>query len=499
MNYDENLKQIIERYYSKKHKFNTATKNDKKVFVESQIIGAIIGNPSLIEIASKILTEKSFTKSHSKIFTFICSLNRDKNLSQNIIIDNLAQTKFEIIDLFPYVYDTDIVNEEKLQARIKYLCDLNLSIIAENKLLANLQKVKTSEDGFDSLVELRNDIDSLLETKDRFRKEKNLAESLSDIFSGIESERNGEGDSLTSLHFPSFNHCTKGLLPGNLITVAGCWKNGKSTFALNLILDIAFKENVPVGIFSLEMSKKEIERKILSMFSNIGYEKLRNPKSLTESELEQLKQIAVKKFSASKIYLNYKILNSENEIRAIAKNWINKFGVKIILIDYIGLIKTSQKGKSLENRERELSFISQFLKHTAIELNIPIISVAQLNRAGLMNPSSENLAESIGIARDSDFIFTIYKPITKNNEMKIKIGSKEIPIKENYFIVKLADSRHTLSGKKFILELNNSGNFRELATEYENDANHNYRKSYKPAKEEVLARDIESLFEKTPF
>jgi len=200
------------------------------------------------------------------------------------------------------------------------------------------------------------------------------------------------------------------------------------------------------------------------MYVGVDYEKLRNPKSLIDSDVSKLKQNAIKEFVDSKIYINNKLLNNENEIRAITKNWVKNYGVKIILVDYIGLIKTSQKGKSLENRERELSFISQFLKHMATELNIPIISLAQLNRQGLTNPSTENLAESIGIARDSDFIFTIYKPLTTSSKINITVDGKGIPIKENHFVVKLSDSRHTKSGDHFLLELDKCGLFREITS-----------------------------------
>ena len=436
-------------------------KMDKKERIESEILGAMIYYPSLIDIAQNILMPNNFSTNYRKIFIILCEINKNEKTSSNLILDYFKESEFDIRDLIS-IGSEQTENEYLFEQKLKRLSDLNLAIIGENKLKASLERFKMTEQGLDEMIELKNDIDLILEIKERFYKEKNFAESLPEIIERMENERKGLGDSLTSLHFPSFNHCTKGLLPGNLCTIAGAWKAGKTTFALNLILDISFKNDIPIGIFSLEMTKIEIERKILSMYTETDYGKIRDPKSLTDIEFEQLKQSAIKKFSNSKIYLNNKILNSENEIRSITKQWIKKFGVKIILIDYIGLIKTAQRNKNLENRERELSHISQFLKHFAMELHIPIISVAQLNRQGLINPSSENLAESIGIARDSDFIFTIYKPL-KNNE--IKIDDKIIPIKENYFVVKLADSRHTQSGKQFILEIVN-GSFRELATEY---------------------------------
>lgn len=438
-------------------------KLEKKLKIELEILGACIYYPSLIDLAKRILTQKDFSSENSKIFSIICELDECEQLSSELIIDYFKNSEFDIGDLIS-IGSKQVENEFLFEQKLKRFLDLKFSIVAENKLIANLEKIKASEQGLDLLIELRNEIDSLIETNGRFQKEKNFFECLPDIISEIELERNGKSESLNSLRFPSFNRCTKGLLPGNLCTVAGAWKNGKTTFGLNVILDISFNENVPIGIFSLEMNKKEIARKLLGMYVGVDYEKLRNPKSLIDSDVSKLKQNAIKEFVDSKIYINNKLLNNENEIRAITKNWVKNYGVKIILVDYIGLIKTSQKGKSLENRERELSFISQFLKHMATELNIPIISLAQLNRQGLTNPSTENLAESIGIARDSDFIFTIYKPLTTSSKINITVDGKGIPIKENHFVVKLSDSRHTKSGDHFLLELDKCGLFREITS-----------------------------------
>ena len=102
------------------------------------------------------------------------------------------------------------------------------------------------------------------------------------------------------------------------------------------------------------------------------------------------------------------------------KEWIKKYGVKCILIDYIGLIETSKK---FNIREQEVAYLSKFIKNLASELSISVILLAQLNREGEKNPKSSNLAESISIARDSDFVFTIFKPV--------ELGIKELRVNKN--------------------------------------------------------------------
>jgi len=111
-----------------------------------------------------------------------------------------------------------------------------------------------------------------------------------------------------------------------------------------------------------------------------------------------------------------------------------------------------------------MSYYSGFLKQMAKELDIVIIVLAQLNRQGRKEPSTEYLAESIALARDCDFLFIIYNPV--------EIGiykDQSIDYNESHFLVKLDTTRHTRFKKQFLLCMNDDSNFIEIATEYNND------------------------------
>ena len=160
------------------------------------------------------------------------------------------------------------------------------------------------------------------------------------------------------------------------------------------------------------------------------------------------------------LYTSDKLI-SEFELKNKARYWKERFGVKVICIDYLGYIRSNKK---FDNREREMSYYSGFLKQTAKELDIIVIVLAQLNRQGRKEPSTEYLAESIALARDCDFLFIIYNPkeigITEDQDIKYN---------ESHFIVKLDTTRHTRFKKQFLLYMNNDGNFIEIATEYDNN------------------------------
>ena len=198
------------------------------------------------------------------------------------------------------------------------------------------------------------------------------------------------------------------------------------------------------------------------MLSNIPYEKLRLPKKLLETERQTLLKLyneSIVEKNQFPLYISDKRM-TELEIRNKAKYWKDRHGIKIIAVDYIGYVKSKKK---FETRERELTYYSEFMKGLAKELELTVIALAQLNRNGKQNPGTENLAESIALARDCDFLFTIFNPV--------EIGMKSnngFNFQEDHFIIKLDTSRHTKNKGSFILSLSDSGNFIEVDTEYDN-------------------------------
>jgi hypothetical protein len=134
-----------------------------------------------------------------------------------------------------------------------------------------------------------------------------------------------------------------------------------------------------------------------------------------------------------------------------------------------------------------MSCITVTIKNLAKETDTLIIALAQLNREGLTTPDKSKLAESIGLARDSDFLFTVFKPFnlglkgtaTKDNNYNYT---------ENSFVLKLDSSRHTASGKNILLELESSGILKEITSNY---AHINIPESY--------SKPVLSYYEPKPF
>lgn len=431
-----------------------------KTELEQQILSSMISYPDSIPMIYQKVREADFSENNKELFSHLIQVDYSTFDSIGLIIElSKKGLKHWDINLLNGLLLQDNSFERLLFNKVfESFNDLVYSLKVEIFLRKKLHQVKSDFCGLDTLTELYEDVEALLKSNENFKVEQSFSDGLLNILSEIETEIVSEsGNVLKTNNFPSFNNSTGGLRGGNLVGICGSYKSGKTTLGLNLVLDFV-KQNIPCGFFSLELSETEINRKLLGMLSNISYEVLREPKKLNENEKTRLNKF-YQSVKSLPLYLTDKPM-SEADIRNKTKYWADRFNVRAVFIDYLGYIRSKKK---FESREREVSYYSEYLKSLAKELNITVIVLAQLNRSGKNRPGTENLAESIGLARDCDFLFVTYNPF----EIGIKTHGG-MNFTESDFIVKLDTTRHTKNKKSFQLRLNDSGNFQEVATEYDN-------------------------------
>lgn len=429
--------------------------------LELQILSVMLNDPESIPAIMQRVKADDLSKENNPLFLKVIELSSIKD-SVNLMIQ-LSKANIEDWTLSELNKLQSKGNEFSLERlylnkvfdQIKDMSTANrVKSICKNKL----NTLKTDSRGLDIALELKTEIEDIIKGIDVVRDDKSFSDCLPEILELIDSEQNStKNHSIFVSNLPSFNNATGGLKTSNLLGIAGAYKSGKTTLGLNIILDLA-KQNIPCGFFSLELSEDELNRKILGMLSKVEYENLRDPKKLDEQSKKKIRTLSNNKTSLP-LFISDKLM-TDQELRAKARYWKERFGVKVICIDYLGYIRSNRK---FDTREREMSYYSGFLKQLAKELDIVVIVLAQLNRQGRKEPSTENLAESIALARDCDFLFITYNPI----EMGIK-KDKNIDYNESHFIVKLDTTRHTRFKKQFLLKMNDDGNFIEMATEYDN-------------------------------
>jgi len=210
--------------------------------------------------------------------------------------------------------------------------------------------------------------------------------------------------------FKDFDLKTAGLQKGDLIVAAGRPSMGKSAFVTSIASHVAVEEKIPVAIFSLEMSKEQIMQRFLCSLAKVEVNRVRTG-FLAPSEWPILTS-AAGKLSEAPIYIDDSPALNVFELRARARRLKAHHNVQLLLIDYLQLIRgMSRRGG--DNRQQEISEISQGLKALAKELNVPIIAVSQLSRAVESReghrPKLSDLRESGAIEQDADVVILLFR------------------------------------------------------------------------------------------
>jgi replicative DNA helicase len=217
--------------------------------------------------------------------------------------------------------------------------------------------------------------------------------------------------------FADLDQKTGGLQPASLVIIAARPSVGKTSLALNIAQHVALKEKVPVGFFSLEMSRYELTQRLLASEANIDSYLLRTGK-LSENDWQKIAN-AMGTLSEGELYVDDRPGVTVLEMRAKARRLKMQRGIGLVMIDYIQLMSGS--GRS-ENRTQEVSEISRSLKRLSVELDIPVVALSQLSRApeqrGDHRPQLSDLRESGSIEQDSDVVMFLYREGLHNPEVK---------------------------------------------------------------------------------
>jgi replicative DNA helicase len=191
---------------------------------------------------------------------------------------------------------------------------------------------------------------------------------------------------------------------------------GKTTFVMNLAHHIAAKEGIPVGFFSLEVSKEQLIDQLLAIESGVDSWKLRTG-ALEDEDFPKIND-AMAELSEAPLYIDDSAMTNVMEMRTKARRLQAEHGLGLVIIDYLQLI--SGGANSREGRQQEVSEISRGLKGLARELNVPVIALSQLSRAVESRtpptPQLSDLRDSGSIEQDADVVMFIYREAYYNKQ-----------------------------------------------------------------------------------
>ena len=236
-----------------------------------------------------------------------------------------------------------------------------------------------------------------------------IKEVLIDTFDRLEELYNNKGDiSGIPTGFIDLDYKLSGLQNSDLILIAARPAMGKTSFALNIAQNIAIKKNVPVAIFSLEMSKEQLVNRMLCCEAMVDAQKIKTGK-LDDGDWAKIAEV-LGTLSEAPIYIDDTPGTSVSEIGAKCRRLKLEKNLGVVVIDYLQLMQG--RGRS-ESRQQEISEISRSLKMLAKELNVPVITLSQLSRAAEQRqdhrPMLSDLRESGAIEQDADIVMFLYR------------------------------------------------------------------------------------------
>lgn len=209
--------------------------------------------------------------------------------------------------------------------------------------------------------------------------------------------------------FIDLDRILSGLQPSDLLIIAGRPGQGKTGFLLSVARNAALTHKKKVAVFSLEMSNEQVVQRLIAQETGIDSQRLRTGK-LTEQEWPLFTH-AIEVFSDTKIYLDDTPAITPLQLRTKCRRLHMEYGIDLIIVDYLQLMGGDTRN---DNRVQEVSYISRNLKVLARELNVPVLTAAQLSRAVEQRqdkrPVLSDLRESGSLEQDADIVMFIYRP-----------------------------------------------------------------------------------------
>lgn len=381
---------------------------------ERAVLGSIMLRPGAIyEIADQIAPESFYAEKHAIVFRTMLELNAKSEPIDLLSVSSKLKEKKVLEQIGGSSFLSELANSVPMSTNVKHYAD----IVQKKHLLRGLidSGEYISELGFSEADE---EIESILDKAEKKvfgvvsspkgQKFTHIKEALPEAWERLERLHENKGEMRgVSSGFADLDSILAGFQKSDLIILAARPSVGKTTLALDIARNVA-KQNVPVFIFSLEMSKQQLVDTMMAAESKVNAWKLRNGKLTTDSEF-QLVRDSLDRLSKAPIFMDDQSSNNIMNMRSVARRVKAEHGLGLIIIDYLQLMATS---KNYDNMVNQVTEISRSLKGLARELDVPVIALSQLSRAVEARggrPRLSDLRDSGSIEQDADVVMFIHR------------------------------------------------------------------------------------------
>ena len=396
------------------------------VEAEQSVIGSMLMGREAIMTASEMLTSDDFyQRQYGIIFDAILELSNEGKAVDVVTLQNRLREKDVPPEISEMEFMRDPLNTVPTSANIKHYA----GIVSEKAILRRL--IRLTEEIENECYLNREPVEEILDTTEKkmfqLLQQRDsgdmvpIRQVVMDTLENIEKASRTKGN-VTGLPtgFTDLDYKTSGFQNSDLILVAARPSMGKTAFVLNIAQYMAFKKDLSVAIFSLEMSKQQLMNRLLSMESRVNSQSMRTGNLKDEDWSKLIESAGV--IGDSNLIIDDTPGITVRELRSKCRRYKLEHGLDIIMIDYLQLM--SGGGRGSDSRQQEISEISRSLKALARELNVPVVALSQLSRAVESRtdhrPMLSDLRESGAIEQDADVVMFIYRDdyYKKDSDMK---------------------------------------------------------------------------------
>ena len=381
---------------------------------EKAVIGSMIMDADAVVAASEMITGDDFyQRQYGILFDAMVELYNEGKPVDVLTLQERLKMKDVPEEFSSIEFISELVSSVPTSANVRHYAQT----VSDDATLRRL--IRVNEEIANTCYQHRESLDEIMNTTEKRifdvlqKKSTDEYVPIKDVvlnaLDKIEMASKTKGN-VTGIPtgFIDLDYKTAGFQPSDLILVAARPSMGKTALVLNIAQHMAFREDVTVAVFSLEMSKEQLVNRLLSLESRVDSQSIRTG-NLTDEDWSKLIE------GAGVIGKSHLIIDdtpgiSVTELRSKCRKFKMEHNLGIIIIDYLQLMTGS---KHSESRQQEISDISRSLKAVARELNVPVVALSQLSRAVEQRPDHRpmlsDLRESGAIEQDADVVMFIYR------------------------------------------------------------------------------------------
>ncbi len=387
----------------------------QSIEAEASVLGSLLlDKEAIVKIADTLSPSDFYKEAHKIIYEAILELFEKREPIDLVTLSNKLESSGKLTEVGGASYLTALANSVPTAAHIIHYAQIVQHKATLRKLISAASEITNL--AFDEEKDINFILDKseqlLFSVSQRYLRENfiPIKAVLTESFERIDKLHKDKGV-LRGIPtgFFELDNILAGLQPADLIILAGRPSMGKSALALNIAAHVACREHIPVGIFSLEMSKEQLIDRLLCSEAGVDSWKMRTG-NLSDDDFPKIGQ-AMGLLSEAPIFVDDSPNTTIMEMRAKARRLQAEQGLGLLVVDYLQLMESRYTADV--NRVQEISEISRSLKALARELNVPVLTLSQLSRAVEQRspkiPQLADLRESGSIEQDADVVMFIYR------------------------------------------------------------------------------------------